>query len=306
MNQTCPWHLTRVRRSCAPKLGQPRWERAFTLIELLAVIAIIAILAGLLMMALTQAKAKVQGIACMNNVRQLLVAWKMYPDDNEGKLVLNTAFNGAARKRPDSGGWIRGWLDFDGGNPDNTNTLKLIGTVAGETALLGNYITTPAIYKCPADQSTVTISGRIYPRVRSMSMSQAIGFGSTGSWLPPSTYIIFQKESDIIRPAPANLLVLLDEHPDSINDGGWAFQMFDPDQRPQASLIDLPAGYHNRAGGLAFADGHAEIHKWLDARTRPPIHYRSEITHVATPNSLDADWLAARISSRRDGTKSWW
>ena len=91
-----------------------------------------------------------------------------------------------------------------------------------------------------------------------------------------------------------------------INDGGWAFHMYDPDQRAQANLIDFPASYHNGAGALAFADGHAEIHKWLDARTRPKIHYRSEITHVATPNNPDADWLAARVSSRRDGTKPWW
>ena len=281
-------------------------SRGFTLVELLIVITIIAILAGLLMAALTQAKGKTQGIACLNNLRQLMFAWKMYPDDNDGKLALNVAFNGAARTRPDSGGWIRGWLDFDGRNPDNTNIWKLIGTTEGETALLGKYITTPAVYRCPADRSAVTIGGRIHPRVRSMSMSQAIGFGSTGSWLPPSTYIIFQKESDMIQPSPVNLLVLLDEHPDSINDGGWAFQMHDPDQRAQANLIDIPASYHNGAGGLAFADGHSEIHRWLDARTRPPIHYRSEITHVATPNNPDSDWLAARVPSRRDGTKSWW
>ena len=65
--------------------------------------------------------------------------------------------------------------------------------------------------------------------------------------------------------------------------------MYDPDQRAQANLIDFPASYHNGAGVLAFADGHAEIHKWLDARTRPKIHYRSEITHVATPKNPDAD-----------------
>jgi prepilin-type processing-associated H-X9-DG protein len=258
------------------------------------------------MTALSRAKAKGQGIACLNNVRQVVIAWAMYADDNDGKLVVNAAFNGAERTRLDSGGWIRGWLDFNGENPDNTNTLKLTGIVDGQTALFGKYITTPAVYKCPADRSAVTIGGRTYPRVRSISMSQAIGFGSTGSWLPPSIYIIFQKESDIFHPVPAKLMVFLDEHPDSINDGGWAFRMFDPDQRAQAELIDFPASYHNGAAALAFADSHAEIHKWLDARTRPPVRHRSEITHVATPNNPDADWLAARVSSRRDGAKSWW
>jgi type II secretory pathway pseudopilin PulG len=276
------------------------------LVELLVAIAVIALLAGLLMTAIGRARGRGQAIACLNNVRQVAVAWQMYPDDNDGRLAPNVAFNGAERTRLDSGGWIRGWLDFEGTNPDNTNSLKLIGTVDGQTALFGKYITTPEVYRCPADRSAVTIGGRTFPRVRSISMSQAIGFGSTGSWLPPSTYMIFQTESDLIRPAPVNLLVMLDEHPDSINDGGWAFQMHDPDQRAQAQLIDIPASYHHGAGALALADGHAEMHPWLDARTRPPIRHRTEITHVATPNNPDADWLAARVSSRRDGTKSWW
>lgn len=268
--------------------------------------AVIALLAGLLLSALSQAKARGQGIACLNNVRQVAVGWQMYPDDNAGKLVLNVAFNGAQRTRLDSGGWIRGWLDFAGSNPDNTNQWKLVGTVDGQTALLGRYITTPAVYKCPSDRSAVTTGGGTFARVRSLSMSQAIGYGSTGTWLPPSIYHIFQMESDIIHPAPANLVVLLDEHPDSINDGGWAFHMYDPDQRAEGNLVDLPASYHGGAGALTFADGHAEMHKWLDARTRPKIQYRTEVTHVATPFNPDADWLAARISSRRDGSKPWW
>jgi prepilin-type N-terminal cleavage/methylation domain-containing protein len=279
---------------------------AFSLIELLVVIAVLALLAAMLLPALNKAKAKGQGIACLNNIRQLMVAWKMYPDDNNGKLVRNAAFNGIERYRVDTGGWIHGWLDYNGENTDNTNTSKLVGTVDGETALFGKYITSPPLYRCPADASTVKITGRLYPRVRSLSMNQAIGSGSTANWLPPSNYIVFQKEGDIINPSPANLLTLLDEHPDSINDAGWAFQMHDPDQRAQARLIDVPASYHNRAGSLSFADGHSEIHKWLDARTMPPIRYTNNVSNVATPNSKDADWLAARVSARKDGTKSWW
>ncbi len=289
-----------------PGGGLKPLRQGFTIMELLVVISIIAILAGLVLSSLSHAKAKGLGIACANNVRQIIISWKMYAEDNDGKLAVNSAYNGAARMRPDSGGWIRGWLNYDGANPDNTNYLKLIGTADGETALFGKYISNPAVYKCPADRSATTIGGRRHPRVRSLSMSQALGFGSTATWLPPTTYVVFQKDSDITGLSPANLLVLLDEHPDSINDGGWAFQMYDPDQRAQARLIDIPASYHNGAGGLSFADGHAEIHQWLDARTKPPVRYQTEITHLATPNNLDADWLAARISRRRDGTKSWW
>jgi len=288
----------------------PRSARAqasgLTLVELLVVIGLLALLASLVFPALSRAKARGQGTACLNNIRQLMFAWKMYPDDNNGKLVRNAAFNGLARYRPDTGGWIHGWLDFTSGNTDNTNILNLIGTFDGETALFGKYISSPLVYKCPADRSSVKMGDRVYPRVRSLSMNQAIGSGSTANWLPPSNYIVFQKESDIINPAPANLLTLLDEHPDSINDAGWAFQMHDPDQRAQARLIDIPASYHNGGGSLSFADGHSEIHRWLDARTKPPIHYTNNVSNVPTPNNPDADWLAARVSSRRDGTKSWW
>jgi prepilin-type processing-associated H-X9-DG protein len=279
---------------------------AFSLVELLVAIGILATLAGLLLVAISKAKAKGQGVACQNNFRQLMLAWKLYGDDNNGKLPRNAAFNGIARYRADSGGWIHGWLDYNNRNTDNTNILNLIGSFDGQTALFGKYLTAPQIYKCPVDPTSVAIGGHLYPRVRSVSMNQAIGSGSTANWLPRSNYIVFEKEGDIVNPVPAHLLVFLDEHPDSINDAGWAFQMHDPDQRDRARLIDIPASYHNRAANLSFADGHCEVHKWLDPRTVPPIRYTNDVSNIATPNSPDSDWLAARVSSRRDRTKSWW
>src|SRR5262245_48549453 len=102
----------------------PRRAGGFTLIELLVVIAIIAILAAMLLPALTKAKQKTQGVSCMNNTRQLTIAWIMYAGDFNDRLVINN-HGGAARGGADLTGWIAGWLDWTG-SADNTDTRFLI------------------------------------------------------------------------------------------------------------------------------------------------------------------------------------
>src|SRR5205085_1949506 len=129
---------------------------AFTLIELLVVIAIIAILASMFLPALGGAKIRAQGIACMNNGHQLLIAWRIYSDDNRDVLPPNEPFEQ---------GWVSGWMDFSPGNTDNTNLLYLINE---RYAKFAPYTRSPGIYKCPADRSAVPGLG---PRVRSVSMS---------------------------------------------------------------------------------------------------------------------------------------
>ncbi len=277
-----------------PRLGRhPR--TAFTLIELLVVIAIIAILAGMLLPALSRAKAKGQGIKCMSNLKQLQLVWHFYADDNGDK----TTTSGYVRPVEPTA-WVDGWLDFNGANPDNTNTAALKDPRRSKFA---NYLTAVEVYKCPADQSAVRIGGRSHPRVRSMGMSQAFG---PGDWLDPAgfqanvtskKYRVYYKTSDIVDPGPAQCYVLLDEHPDSINAGGFANMMVE--SPAAARIIDFPASYHNGAAGISFADGHAEIKKWLDPRTRPPVRYDGNLTlNVASPNNRDMIWLAERTSSR--------
>jgi prepilin-type processing-associated H-X9-DG protein len=224
----------------------------------------------------------------------------MYSNDNGGLLVPN---NDGVPNDTNQGGWVRGWMDYNGSNPDDTNILNL----TGPQALFSAYIKSPAIYKCPADQSHVKTSEGAQPRVRSYSMNSVIGFGSMANdvWLG-AQYRFFQKESDIASPAPANLFILIDEHPDSINDPPFDSIMHDPGQTDFAELLDFPAWYHNNSSALSFADGHSEIHHWLDYRTLVPITGIAHTGPLAVPNDVDADWICARTSSRSDGKNPWW
>ena len=248
-------------------LFRQRLAKGFTLIELLVVIAIIAILAGLLLPALTKAKDNATGIYCLNNQRQLLVAWKLYLDDYEDHLPPN------AKHLQDPRGWINGFLTFVPNNRDNTNLLYLIGTrkqMGDRYPKLGPYTKSPGIYKCPSDKYTCKIDRKEMPRVRSVAMNGYIEGGlydptlsSTVSSIHGRGWRKYDILSHIIDPSPSDLWIFADEHPDSINNGGFVLY-------PYTATIwrNLPANYHNAACGYAYADGHTAIKKWSDPMPR--------------------------------------
>jgi prepilin-type N-terminal cleavage/methylation domain-containing protein/prepilin-type processing-associated H-X9-DG protein len=272
-----------------PAKGAARAQRcpgvpAFTLIELLVVIAIIAILAAMLLPALARAKLKAQGVYCLNNTKQITLGWIMYADDNNGRLVYNTDGTSVG-KAPGHEGWVGGWLDFSS-STDNTNTQLLVDHDKYRyAAFLGPYVRNPAAFKCPADRAMVHIAGQTLPRVRSISMNNYIG-DESHTWSTPSRYTLCTKSAQI--KSPVNMYVVLDEREDSINDGWFAS---DPDKLYQ--IVDYPASYHGGAGGLSFADGHSEIHKWLDARTRPVLRSGQLLQlNMNLPGDRDVVWLA--------------
>jgi prepilin-type N-terminal cleavage/methylation domain-containing protein/prepilin-type processing-associated H-X9-DG protein len=265
--------------------------KGFTLIELLLVIAIIAILAAMLLPVLNKAKIKAQAITCLANNKQFILAWTMYADDNQDALVMNVPLN------PDplgpNGSWCDGWENWTPDNRDNTNTLLIT------KAKLGPWVSrSTGIYKCPADRYLCVENGQNMPRVRSFSMNAFLeGFAysrtRSSTWYPG--YLCYNTMGDIAGslPGPVNLFVTAEEHPDCIDD---AWLITDPTTPNE--WFNLPASYHNGALGVSFADGHAEIHKWRDARTIQPVTqvWRSG-EWVSAPGSVDINWMQARSTA---------
>jgi len=293
--------LGRPGNSSVPALQSSHYQTGFTLIELLVVIAIIAILASMLLPALSKAKSKAQMIGCINNTKQLTVAWHLYSSDFNDRVANNygVAETTAAITPPNGAfdNWVNNVMSWGASGSLADRSITNNWLVAN--GVLGKYTAaTIGVYKCPADNylSPQQVRAGFPQRNRSLSMNSVFGRFSMGNDPTASgknwgfqQFKQYLKQAQVPRPAKTWLFV--DEHPDSINDG---YFINNPDFM---QWQDIPACYHNGACGFAFADGHSEIRKWLSRTSKYTAvlyHYPSPMMAFDALGRKDFDWYRER------------
>ncbi len=281
-----------------PRGVKPRRSPAFTLIELLVVIAIIAILAAMLLPVLARAKGRAYRVECMNNQKQLILAWALYTNENQERFALNGGDTAVTSISPH--------LWAYGGNHGDPETLTNINYLIGsQYALFAPYLLTEKVYKCPADRTLWPVwsgsgSSRTVLELRSYSMNCYVG---TSQVIPPApldsvdanNYVFYRKTTDLTADAPANRFVFIDVNPASICTPAFGVAMDYPE------FIHMPSTMHENLGIVVFADSHAEAHRWEDPRTMIGVPAGSGfIPHgLASPGNVDLLWIQQHATVRK-------
>jgi hypothetical protein len=257
-------------------------RKGFTRVELCALLSAVCLLGFLALPAVGRSR-ETKGVLCLENVGAIARACLLYAEDHGGVLPRNP--DGGSANQPQPGDWATGWVDYttSSANTDPRALMQL--TFSG-------YLPNVNTYHCPADLS-ISAAQRAQGashRVRSYSMNSFVGEpAATRNFFPG--FRAYTRISHFIKPPPADLFVVLDEHPDSINDPVF---LADP-QAGAARLLDFPASYHEGAAAISFADGHGELKVWEPA-TRLAV--RLGIINPGSGSRFDAQWLGQHAAAR--------
>lgn len=241
-----------------PQWGCRSHPKGFTLIELLVVIAIIGVLAGLLLPTLTATKNRAWTLTCLNNLKQLEVCCHLYITDNDdflppnqvGGFVAAPSSTNAIRTVENVRSWCPGIAPLD------TTTTNV------EQGVLFLYNKSPAIYRCPADRSTVTGRADLL-RTRSFCMDISLNCDEART--------TYRKYTEILAPQPSDLFVFIDTQEEDIWDA--TFGIFSSDNPWADYWLDLPADRHQRGANISFADGHVEHWHWKSPKYFTGVWY---------------------------------
>jgi len=297
MNCSGPQNSKLLRGCEAPSAHVSEQRVAFSLLELLVIITVLGLCLCVFVAGMAKTGLSSEGFQCLNNNRQLCNAWRMYADDNRD-VILYSSDDGTGTSNPlNQYAWTESHLDFNPANRGNwdTNydiTTHLLWPFTGRNA---------GIYRCPSDPTHINVAGVPLPRVRGISMNVFLGGfdGTSGGWPQFNAFRLFLKTTDLTAPGPSRTFVFTDERSDLINWGNYMTDMAGYPNQPTLYLLnDIPGMFHNGGGSFSFADGSAEIHRWLDPRTTPPFTFNVPVVStLAAPNDPDVAWLQRHSTS---------
>ena len=278
-----------------------REARGFTLIELLVVIAIIAILAALLLPALSVAKQKAMGITCVNNQKQLVLAWMLYAQDNQDQLLPNSLtlpgnpnpyayplFGGGLWFGPDPLGQATQPKIPSGINEDQAMGLVMKGM---QLSPLWQYSPQAGIFHCPGDTRTKTKqpgAGWAYDSYEKTMASG--GYNYQYPYFHP-----YSKLSSIHYPVNTAFLVECADPTAATwgyNATEWEMGTNPPKWKSYFAM------FHATTSTLALADGHAELHRWREAGT-------IQAARDAANGVASTYWTTAAVATSVDFAYMW-
>ncbi len=273
------------------KAGQEKMGTGFTLLELVVSASLVLVLASLTLPAINSARAKAQRVQCLENQRQIILGWSLFAGDHSGRLPANGYTPGGGD--PANPLWVQGYMNPKVA-PDDAFDEKLL--VDSGYAQLGQYVSNPAVYRCPSDRDSIEVDGRTRERARSYSMNAYVGWQDSVQRPLTPGYRVFNSWSDMDKFGPAKLMVLLDVNPESIC---WPFFGVNMGGGEQAQFFAYPGASHDNGAMVAFADGHVEYHSWTDERTSNPGNVLFHGHDTSSPSNPDLAWLRARTSSNQ-------